>query len=136
MILIIIFILMALVGIMLLCMTEHFDIPVEPIIICTAGGACGFFLSAVALVGVSQSLYIEGKISDYKIERLGVEQNYIESLNSHDKHQRLSALAKITAWNADVESYKDKSQNPVIGDFYPDEVANSLEYIDMSELEE
>jgi hypothetical protein len=138
MILIVIFILLFSVGIALLFIDAKidFNIPEALILTCMLGGFCGLFFSAIALICMSQSSYIEREISDYKIERLGIEQNYIESINSHDKHQRLSALAKITAWNADVKSYKDNSQNPVIGDFYPDEVANSMEYIDVENLEE
>jgi hypothetical protein len=138
MILIVIFILLFSVGIALLFIDAKidFNIPEALILTCMLGGFCGLFFSAIALICMSQSSYIEREISDYKIERLGIEQNYIESINSHDKHQRLSALAKITDWNTDVKSYKEKSQNPIIGDFFPEEVANSLDYIDIEDMEE
>ena len=89
------------------------------------------FFSAIPLICMSQSSYIEREISNYKIERLGIEQNYIESLKTSDKHRQMSAIAKIVTWNDEVESYKRHTQNPIIGDFYPEEVAESLQYIDL-----
>lgn len=138
MILMMIFILLLSVGIALLFINAKTDlyIPEAPFLVCTVGGSFGLLFVVFVLICVSQPSYIEGKISDYNIERLGIERNYIESINSHDKHQRLSALAKITAWNADVKSYKSYSQNPITGDFFPEEVANNMEYIDIENLEE
>ena len=133
MILIMIFILLFSVGIALLFIDAKIDfyIPEAPILICTLGGACGLFFSVIALICMSQSSYIEREISNYKIERLGIEQNYKESMQTSDKHRQMSAVAKIVTWNEEVESYKRHAKNPIIGDFYPKEVAESLQYIDL-----
>ena len=80
---------------------------------------------------MSTRLRIEQDIRDKTIERLGIEQNYIESLKTSDKHRQMSAIAKIVTWNEEVETYKRRSKNPIIGDFYPEEVAGSLQYIDV-----
>ena len=80
---------------------------------------------------ISTRLRIEQDIRDKTIERLGIEQNYIESLKTSDKHRQISAIAKIATWNDDVSHFKKMSKNPIIGDFYPKEVAETLQYIDL-----
>ena len=74
---------------------------------------------------------IKYNIEDKTIERLGIEQNYKQAMQTSDKHRQISAIAKIVTWNDEVESYKRHTQNPIIGDFYPEEVAESLQYIDL-----
>lgn len=80
---------------------------------------------------LSKRADIKQDIEDKTIERLGIEQNYKQAMQTSDKHRQMSAIAKIVTWNDEVESYKRHAQNPIIGDFYPEEVAESLQYIEI-----
>lgn len=74
---------------------------------------------------------IKTNIEDKTIERLGIEQNYKQAMQTSDKHRQISAIAKIVTWNNDVLYFKKMSKNPILGDFYPKEVAETLQYIDL-----
>lgn len=80
---------------------------------------------------LSKRADIKQDIEDKTIERLGIEQNYKQAMQTSDKHRQMSAIAKIVTWNEEVELYKRRSKNPIIGDFFPDEVAENLQYIDL-----
>ena len=99
-------------------------------------GVCFFVLGFLTVlfcgIGYAEKRAdIKHDIESKTIERLGIEQYYREAMQTSDKHRQMSAIAKIATWNDEVESYKRHTQNPIIGDFYPEEVAESLQYIDL-----
>lgn len=56
---------------------------------------------------------------------------YDEAIESDDKRMIVARQAEIAVYNNEIEAYKRRSENTLIGCFYPKEVADKLEYIDL-----
>lgn len=72
---------------------------------------------------ISIELYLRAREAQRIIKK------YDEAIESDDKRMIVARKAEIAVYNEEIETYKRNSKNPLIGCFYPKEIADNLKCI-------